>query len=220
MFSQKRPLNRHQRPSEIDVPVRIDLPTRGDFCEPGDCGENDSDGCSEPPPRRAPVGRTVADAAEPDAAIDSSLEQMIGRAVRTAAQLQGFQYGQIGVLITNDAAIHEINLQHLSHDYPTDVISFDYRGNDGSVEGELVVSLCTARRSAQEIGWDWQSELLLYVIHGTLHICGLHDTTEVQQQQMRSAERTVLDGLGISLPDEPHSDHGTGFQQEEGAMRR
>lgn len=134
---------------------------------------------------------------EAQLAADAPWQQSIRAAVHVAALSQGYCRGQIGVLVTDDSTIHEINQRHLQHDYPTDVISFPYDRNDDEVEGELVVSVCTARRWAGEVGWDWQTELLLYVVHGTLHICGLEDTTDEQRQQMRGAERAALAQLGI-----------------------
>jgi probable rRNA maturation factor len=130
-------------------------------------------------------------------AADAPWLQSIREAVHVAAQSQGYGRGQIGVLVTDDPTIHEINRRHLQHDYPTDVISFPYGCDADHVEGELVVSLCTARRWAAEVGWDWQTELLLYVVHGTLHICGLEDSTAEQRQQMRAAEQAALAKLGI-----------------------
>ena len=153
-------------------------------------------------------------------AADVPWHESIRAAVHVAALSQGYCRGQIGVLVTDDSTIHVINQRHLRHDYPTDVISFPYDRNGEKVEGELVVSLCTARRWAGEVGWDWQTELLLYVIHGTLHICGLEDATAQQRQQMRAAEQVALAKLGIrdasglsrgfdsQLRDEPEADAG------------
>jgi probable rRNA maturation factor len=121
-------------------------------------------------------------------------------AVIAAAKHRGFREGTIGLLITDDETIHGINREHLQHDYPTDVISFPYEMSKARVEGELVASLDTARREAAYISWPVLHELLLYVVHGTLHICGMDDQTEAEQAQMREAERAVLASLGIMLP--------------------
>ncbi|HBJ34704.1 MAG TPA: rRNA maturation RNase YbeY [Planctomycetaceae bacterium] len=129
---------------------------------------------------------------------DDQLESAIQNAVASAAQARGFAAGRIGVMVTDDETIHEINRRHLDHDYPTDVISFTYDRSGSMVEGELVVSLCTARRSASEIGWDWRHELLLYVVHGTLHICGLEDSSAAERSEMRANEQAVLESLGIA----------------------
>jgi probable rRNA maturation factor len=128
---------------------------------------------------------------------DPQLESAIRDAVTTAANRRGCQSGRIGVMIADDETIHEINRRHLDHDYPTDVISFTYERAGSMVEGELVASLCTARRSANELGWDWRHELLLYVVHGVLHICGMEDSTPEQRAEIRTQEQAVLRQLGI-----------------------
>lgn len=151
------------------------------------------------------LGETAEDDTDPWSSClvdwDAELEQRVIQAVWAAAELGGFDDGWIGVMVTDDATIHQINRRHLEHDYPTDVISFAYEQAGRHVEGELVVSLCTARRMAEQYGWDWRQELLLYVAHGTLHICGYDDGTADEQARMRSAERAVLQKLGIPLPD-------------------
>jgi len=159
---------------------------------------------------------------------DDELESIVQKAVTVAAQALGFSSGRLGVMITDDETIHEINLRHLDHDYPTDVISFTYDRTKTTVEGELVVSLCTARRSAIEIGWDWRNELLLYVVHGTLHICGLEDTSPAERAEMRSQEQAVLERLGIVdarrySPDadcESDNEARTGLQDEAFSVER
>ena len=120
------------------------------------------------------------------------------RAAAVAAAHQGFQSGEICVRVTNDLRIHEINRDHLRHDYPTDVISFTYRATPPTIEGELVVSVDTASRRAQELGWSVDKELILYVVHGTLHIVGMNDKTSHDRESMRAAERSVMIELGLS----------------------
>ena len=122
----------------------------------------------------------------------------VRRAAIAAAASQGFTSGIIGVLITDDETIHQINREHLDHDYPTDVISFAYSKQSPRIEGELVASLDTAKREAAALEWSVLSELLLYVVHGSLHICGLEDSTDEQRIQMRHAEQRVLSELGIA----------------------
>lgn len=128
---------------------------------------------------------------------EAELVLTLQRAVRLAASDQGFTSGSIGLLITDDETIHEINRTHLQHDYPTDVISFSYERSGSRVEGELVASVDTASREAARLRWSALNELILYVVHGTLHICGLADETAPQRSRMRQAEQRVLTELGI-----------------------
>ena len=119
------------------------------------------------------------------------------QAVATAAGLRGFDCGELGVRVTNDAGIHVINREHLGHDYPTDVISFCYGCEPPRVEGELVISVDTARERADELGWSIESELILYVVHGTLHITGMDDHDPSDRAAMRRSEQLVMTKLGI-----------------------
>ena len=124
-------------------------------------------------------------------------EEILVRAARTAAQQRGFRHGQLGVRITDDPTIHQINVQHLHHDYPTDVISFPYQRGGPHLEGELVASLDTAASNTSGDAWTTADELTLYVIHGVLHIAGMEDHDPVHRRAMRAAEKRVLSALGI-----------------------
>ncbi|MCC9601822.1 rRNA maturation RNase YbeY [Stieleria sp. JC731] len=131
--------------------------------------------------------------------------QRICDAAKAAAAFRGFDQGQLGVLITDDASIHEINRDHLHHDYPTDVISFPYAATGDHLEGELVVSIETAAENAKEYDSTTDVELLLYVIHGVLHIGGMDDHEDHDRQEMRDAERAVLARLGIEIGEAPQA---------------
>ncbi|MCM2369409.1 rRNA maturation RNase YbeY [Aporhodopirellula aestuarii] len=116
----------------------------------------------------------------------------IESAVRRAASIGNCTDCRVGVRVTDDPTIHEINREFLQHDYPTDVISFPYELQPPVVEGELVVSIDTAASEAVDVGWSVAEELLLYVIHGTLHLVGFDDTDEETRKEMREAERKAL----------------------------
>lgn len=133
-----------------------------------------------------------------DHKLASPIDTALVRTAVTAAALdQGFDTGEIGIRVTDDATIQQINRQYLGHDYPTDVISFDYDSERPHLHGEMVVSLETASQRAMDLGWPTLHELLLYVVHGTLHIAGLNDLNAAQRRRMRDAEQRVMRGLGI-----------------------
>jgi len=117
---------------------------------------------------------------------------LLTQAIRRIANDYGWEEGQISIAIVDDRTIHQVNLQYLQHDYPTDVISFDLTEGDEYLEGEIIVSLDTAMRVASENEWSTAQELLLYVVHGMLHVIGLNDTTAKESKVMRQAERHYL----------------------------
>ena len=124
-------------------------------------------------------------------------EQRLRQACAAAARHRNFDHGEIGIRVTSDANIHQINRDHLGHDYPTDVISFSYAAASPHIEGELVVSVDTAAERAAALGWRFDDELLLYVVHGTLHITGMDDIGQQDRAAMRIAERDVMLKLGV-----------------------
>ena len=104
----------------------------------------------------------------------------------------------IGVAIVSDEAIHRFNCQYLQHDYPTDVLSFPLSAAGDPLEGEIAVSLDTAATQAASYGWNTADELLLYVIHGTLHLVGYDDKSETSAAEMRECETKILAHFGLT----------------------
>ena len=123
----------------------------------------------------------------------------------------GFSHGSVSIAIVDDATIHQLNRQYLQHDYATDVLSFVLESDEsrGWLEGEVIASFDTARRAAAEYGWQASSELLLYVIHGTLHLTGMDDTDDRLRQQMRDAESRYLSLAGLEHPPEQPGEETT-----------
>ena len=105
--------------------------------------------------------------------------------------------GEVSLAIVDDETIHALNVRHLQHDYPTDVISFVLEQAAGHLEGEVIVSAEMAATVAQEYGWSTQHELLLYVIHGTLHLVGYDDKDPQKKIEMQAAERRHLQRFSI-----------------------
>lgn len=116
--------------------------------------------------------------------------------VRHVLVEEGLPAARISLALVDDAAIHRLNREFLGHDYPTDVISFvldqSPPGAPGFLEGELVVSTETASRAAPAHGWTPHDELLLYVVHGLLHLCGYDDLADEARPAMRRRERQLL----------------------------
>lgn len=106
---------------------------------------------------------------------------------------------EISVAIVDDPTIRQLNRQYLEHDYETDVISFVLEWDEiqGRLVGQLIVSTDTAASLAGEVGGSMGDELLLYVIHGTLHLVGYDDKAPDSAAEMRVAEKKYLKRLGI-----------------------
>lgn len=112
----------------------------------------------------------------------------------------GYIEGELSIAVVDDPTIHELNIRHLQHDYPTDVLSFALFDEPPRLEGEVIVSAETAVQYALDYGWPAEDELLLYVIHGTLHLAGYRDKADDEVAAMRDAEAKYLRLAGIEPP--------------------
>ncbi len=117
--------------------------------------------------------------------------RLIG-AVRRTLRAAGLSGGSVSLAVVDDPTIHELNRRFLRHDYPTDVLSFLLERSPGFLEGEVIVSADTAQARAAEFGWTPADELLLYLVHGTLHLLGYDDHTPADRKRMRAKERECL----------------------------
>lgn len=122
------------------------------------------------------------------------------RAVRVILADEGIRQGEISVAVVDDAVIRRLHRQYLNRDCPTDVLSFALERGDGSLVGEVVVSAETALAAAPRFGWPAEHELLLYVIHGVLHLVGCGDATRRERAEMRRREQGYLARLGVQPP--------------------
>ena len=113
------------------------------------------------------------------------------RWIQAVAATYGKKTGEIGYLFVGDEKILEVNREFLGHDYYTDIITFDYCEGD-TLNGDLVISLDTVRSNAEKFQKPYDEELHRVIIHGILHLCGLHDKAPGEREQMEAAENRAL----------------------------
>ena len=92
--------------------------------------------------------------------------------------------------------LHE---RHLGIGGPTDVLSFEleHDGRGRVIGGEVIVCVTEARRQARRRGTNVESEMLLYALHGILHLAGFDDTTASGYRAMHQMEDDILTRLGV-----------------------
>lgn len=106
------------------------------------------------------------------------------------------------ITFVDDARIAQIHQQFLGVSGPTDVITFPIDDGDEDalrgdelplpLLGEIVVSTDTAKRQAPDFGNEPLLEVLLYVVHGVLHLVGYDDRAPADRQRMESRQSELL----------------------------
>jgi probable rRNA maturation factor len=118
------------------------------------------------------------------------------RLVREVLLAENRASASISIALVDNDTIHRLNRLHLSHDWPTDVITFPLPGPDEpALSGELVVSTEMAVALAQEAGDEPWRELALYLVHGLLHLCGYDDSSEADRAAMKHRQARLLESV-------------------------
>ncbi len=124
----------------------------------------------------------------------------IRRIANTMLAALELDHAELSVLLTNDAEIHALNLQHRHKDKPTDVLSFpldEGGGADGAVSGtrllgDVVISLDTAARQARGRKRELLPEVRFLLAHGILHLIGYDHGNPAEKREMTAMTQRLV----------------------------
>lgn len=121
-------------------------------------------------------------------------------AERAATAALGAVRGDVVILLTDDAAIQDLNARFRDKDRPTNVLSFPAAESAFPHLGDVVLahSYCAAEAEVQ--GKTLDDHLTHLVVHGVLHLLGRDHEVEVEAEEMEAEEREILAGLGVADP--------------------
>ena len=145
----------------------------------------------------------------------AAVEEQIRRSVLAALEEEQVDVPCIvAVCVTDDAGIHQTNLEMRGVDRPTDVLSFPMfelePGEKPRAEwvepdtdkvplGDMMLSLERARAQAEEFGHSPEREVCYLAVHSVLHLLGYDHLDEgPMKARMREREETILEKLGIT----------------------
>ena len=111
--------------------------------------------------------------------------------VLRVADSHGYKVDEIVYAFFNDEDLKSLNIKFLSHDYYTDVISFDETA-DQVVSGNIAISVDRVKENATQIGVEFEEELHRVMIHGVLHFIGFNDKTSSEKKEIREQEALAL----------------------------
>ena len=105
---------------------------------------------------------------------------------------------ELSILFVSDKKIQKLNKEYRGIDRPTDVLSFSMEeGEGGGVNpwllGDVIISLETAVRQAEEKGHSLEKEVLILLVHGILHLLGYdHENSPEYAEVMEKKENDIL----------------------------
>jgi len=109
------------------------------------------------------------------------------------------EIAELGIRITGDELLRQLNRDHRGIDEPTDVLSFPASDDefpdspeDGRYLGDIAISLAAAGRNSAITGTPLDRELRQLVTHGVLHLLGYDHESEADTAAMRAREVELL----------------------------
>ena len=137
---------------------------------------------------------------QPEPKIEDALEKA---AERTLA-IEKSEDCEVSILLTDDDEIQKLNATYRDVNAPTDVLAFAMReGTDGDLNseilGDVVISIQTAERQAEEYGHSVEAELSLLVIHGILHLLGYDHAERDDAEIMQEKQKEIVYSLGYEI---------------------
>jgi probable rRNA maturation factor len=132
----------------------------------------------------------------------------LGRAVRAAFDSSGKKrIGELTLVITDDAHVRELNRAYRGVDATTDVLAFgEAKEGERFVSppeepaylGDIVISYPRSVEQASVHGHSVEEELMLLVVHGTLHLLGYDHADGGGKREMWNLQSEALTRLDIN----------------------
>lgn len=134
-----------------------------------------------------------------NAQLAKSFAPQLARQLRRAHRLIKPRLTELSVALVDDERMATLHNQYMGIDSPTDVLTFelDRDARERVIAGEVVVCVPEARRQAKQRGTRANDEILLYALHGLLHLCGYDDKTAAGFKRMHAMEDRILTKLGV-----------------------
>ena len=122
--------------------------------------------------------------------LNENLCTTIVKKVLTHYDLKSFD---VNLIFTSDIYVSNLKKEFFSKNQWTDVIAFPmHTKNEKFVEGEIYISMPTAKENAKRYKQSYGKELARLVIHGSLHLLGIEDDTNEKKEKMIKIEEYFL----------------------------
>lgn len=125
----------------------------------------------------------------------------LNKVTKDLVRILGYSDEKVNIVILDNESISALNKKYLDKKGPTDVLAFSMKEGkedfvtNNEVLGDIAVSAEMAKQRSNELEVDFQKELLLYIIHGVLHLIGYEDNKPSSKSKMKEKEKELLSQL-------------------------
>ena len=119
----------------------------------------------------------------------------IEQVVQAAAAKLDAPLDYLSLALVDEARMTDLNRRLLDRSGPTDVIAFEAEDDEEGRGGEVIISVGTAARQAQEYGHSLDCELCLLAVHGLLHMLGYEDESDTGRLEMERIQQQLMNEI-------------------------
>ena len=125
--------------------------------------------------------------------------ELIGNALTQLIETTGCRCARYTVEVVDDARMCLLHQRWKADPSTTDVLTFPMSKQGDPIDGDVAICLDQAERCAAEYGHDRVRELVLYALHGFLHMAGHDDHDEDSYRRMHEEEDRLLESIGFGV---------------------
>lgn len=114
-------------------------------------------------------------------------QEQLRKLLLSISEQEGYTLSQLCYHFVSTEKIISINSSHLSHNYATDVITFDY-STGKTLTVEAYVCCEQVYINAKTHTQTFENEMVRVLIHALLHVCGYDDKTTIASEKMTERE--------------------------------
>jgi probable rRNA maturation factor len=130
----------------------------------------------------------------------AALADVEARVRAAAVGTLGTVEGDVVVLLSDDAAVRDLNARFRDKDRPTNVLSFPAAESAFPHLGDIVLAYGVCAAEAEVQGKTLADHLSHLVVHGVLHLLGRDHEDDAEAEEMEAEEREILAALGVADP--------------------
>ncbi|MDR7128481.1 rRNA maturation RNase YbeY [Algoriphagus sp. 4150] len=108
--------------------------------------------------------------------------------LKQLAQAEDNKIADLNYVFCSDEYLHNINVEYLDHNTYTDIITFDNSDEEGTIEGDVFISIERVKENAETLKIQLEKELSRVISHGLFHLLGYKDKSKTEASLMRSKE--------------------------------
>lgn len=138
--------------------------------------------------------------------------ELLNTVTETVSKLYGLENAEVGITLTNNEYIHQINRQYRNIDRPTDVISFALNDiseeepiildngelQDKELLGDIIISVEQAAKQSEDYGHSLTREISFLTVHGLLHLLGYDHIDPSDEVEMQAEQKIIMEQLQIT----------------------